>query len=263
MRWLGGKPAFTLVLHTWTQDLRVHLHVHALMACGALSPDGRWQTPKRGERFLFPVHALSKVFKGKFLAALQAAGDKLARDPATPAQRKQRSAKLRRHDWVVYAKTALAGPAQVLEYLARYTHRVAISNERIVRIAPNSVHIRIRDNSGKTGRKTQRIEGREFIARFVRHVLPAGFKRIRHYGLLAPAAKLTKLQQARQALAMPAPSATACEDAQAFMRRVASIEIGQCPHCKLGRWLTVQSLVPQRAPQPDSASCRGPPQSQG
>jgi hypothetical protein len=262
-RWLGGHPAFTLVLHTWTQDLRMHLHVHALMACGALKPDGGWQTPARGERFLFPVHALSKVFKGKFLAALQAASDKqeLVRDPATLEQRRARLRKLRQHRWVVYAKTPLAGPAQVLEYLARYTHRVAISNERIVRIDADCVHIRVRDNT-KGGKKTQRVDGPEFVARFLRHILPTGFKRIRHYGLLAPTVKATKLQQARQALAMPAPNARACEDAQAFMRRVASIEVGNCPHCKLGRWLTVQILTPQRASQPHVPTCRGPPRTQ-
>ena len=260
-RWLGGQPAFTLVLHTWTQDLRVHLHVHALMACGALAADGRWQAPARSDRFLFAVHALSKVFKGKFLAALQAAQEnaELARDPADPGQRAERLRKLRRHDWVVYAKTPLAGPAQVLEYLARYTHRVAVSNERIVGIDEHAVRLRVRDNA-RAGKKTVRIEGGEFIARFLRHVLPPGFKRIRHYGLLAPAGKTARLAQARQALAMPPPNAQACEDAQAFMRRVAAMEIGACPHCVQGRWFTVQRLVPQRQTRPHAAACRGPPQ---
>ena len=132
-RWLGGTGAFTLVLHTWTQDLRRHLHVHALMACGALKTGvgsgtdattatmASWVTPTRSERFLFPVHALSRVFRGKFIAALQAAettGD-LPRDPADAAARQARTQALRTHAWVVYAKTPLAGPAAVLDYLSR------------------------------------------------------------------------------------------------------------------------------------------------
>ena len=124
-RWLGGVGAFTLVLHTWTQDLRRHLHVHALMACGApqLEADAAtWQRPRRSERFLFPVHALSAVFRGKFLQALQQAiaEGALARDPArSDDERRQRARALRRHAWVVYAKTPLAGRGAVLDYLAR------------------------------------------------------------------------------------------------------------------------------------------------
>ena len=140
-RWLGSVGAFTLGHRTWTQDLRRHLHVHALMACGALSAQaddaGQWIAPRRAANFLFPVHALSKVFRAKFLAALQQAHctQALPRDPAaTNAQRLQRGTALRQHDWVVYAKTPLAGPAVVLDYLARYTHRTAIGNERLLNI---------------------------------------------------------------------------------------------------------------------------------
>ena len=147
-RWLGGTGAFTLVLPTWTQDLRRHLHVHALMACGAMqfagtgtgtgtgTGDGVWIEPKRTRNFLFPVHALSRVFRGKFLQLLRHACDAgmLPRDRAdTAAARQQCVQALRRHDWMVYAKTPLAGPAAVLDYLARCTHRTAIGNERLAR----------------------------------------------------------------------------------------------------------------------------------
>ena len=221
-QWLGGIGAFTLVLHTWTQDLRMHLHVHAVMACGALADDGNWVAPKRSPTFLFPVHALSKVFKGKFIAALQEArgNGQLPRDPAaTPAQQMQRLAALQRHAWVVYAKTPLAGPAQVLDYLARYTHRIAISNERIEAVEAGGVRLRVRDNE-RGGTTTVRIEGVEFIRRFMTHVVPRGFKRVRHYGLLAPGHKAKRLSQARAALALPQPSAATCEQAQAFNRRI-------------------------------------------
>lgn len=266
-RWLGGMGAFTLVLHTWTQDLRRHLHVHALMACGALQMDAggacAWCRPRRSPGFLFPVHALSAVFKAKFVQALQQAeaGAALPRDPAcSQAQRQQRTRALRAHDWVVYAKTALAGPAAVLDYLARYTHRTAIGNERLLDIEGDRVRLRVRAERGG-GKRTVAIEGTTFVARLLQHVLPAGFKRIRHYGLLAPAAKTQRLAQARQLLAMPAANAQAREDAQAFMRRVAAIDVATCPHCKTGRWQLIHTQPADRAALASfwPGACRGPP----
>jgi hypothetical protein len=180
-RWLGATGAFTLVLHTWTQDLRRHIHVHALMACGGLDERGHWCAPKRSPTFLFPVHALPKVYRGKFLDALHQAtkAGELPRDPAcTEAARRQRLKQLLRHGWVVYAKTPLAGPEVVLDYLSRYTHRVAVSNERIVGIDAQGVRLRVRaDDQG--GKRTVVIDGPTFIERFLQHVLPPGFKRIR------------------------------------------------------------------------------------
>lgn len=243
-RWLGGCGAFTLVLHTWTQDLRRHLHVHALMACGALCGLGEaaaWRTPTRGAGFLFPVQALSRVFRGKFLAALAQArrAAALPRDPAAgdDAALRQREETLHAHDWVVYAKTPLAGPAAVLDYLARYTHRTAIGHERILAIDGERLQLRVRKEATKHGRI--QIAGVEFVRRLLQHVLPPGFKRIRHYGLLAPAAKTQRLAAARTLLGMPLPNPVACEDAGAFMRRIAALQISRCDHCGKGRWLPV------------------------
>ncbi|MBZ6073923.1 IS91 family transposase [Aeromonas schubertii] len=267
-RWLGGVGAFTLVLHTWTQDLRRHLHVHALMACGALqctaADHGQWVHPRRSPHFLFPVQALSRVFRGKFLQALVLAeqAGALARDPAqTPADRRQRLAALRRHEWVVYAKTPMAGPAAVLDYLSRYTHRTAVGNERLLGIEGDAVRLRVRANDSG-GKRVVKIGGDEFIDRLLQHVLPSGFKRIRHYGLLAPASKGERLSRARALLQMPQASPQAVEDAQAFMRRVAALEIDLCPLCQRGRLRLVQLLVPQRSPAPEAeqaAVSRGPP----
>ena len=267
-KWLGGTGAFTLVLHTWTQDLRRHLHVHALMACGALRRDDQgvptWVRPVRGERFLFPVHALSKVFRGKFMAALAAA--RLDGDPAdTDARRAERARALYRHDWVVYAKTPLAGPAAVLDSLSRYTHRTAIGNERLVAIAGDKVLMRVRaDATG--GKRVIAMPGERFISRLLQHVLPSGFKRIRHYGLLAPATKTERLAQARELLAMPQANPRAAEDAHDFMRRVAGIDIEICPHCRVGHWLVIEQVAPQRPTEgplwPTAQCCpqsRGPP----
>jgi hypothetical protein len=263
-RWLGGIGGFTLVLHSWTQDLRRHLHVHALMACGALHGEQAcWIEPKRSANFLFPVQALSRVFRGKFMHALGQAchSGALPRDPAdTAPARRQRAQLLRRHDWVVYAKTPLAGPAAVLDYLSRYTHRTAIGNERLVAIAGEKVLLRVRaDDTG--GKRVIAMPAEQFIGRVLQHVLPAGFKRIRHYGLLAPAAKTERLATARKLLAMPPANPQAREDAQAFMRRVAAIQIECCPHCRLGHWRVVEQRSADRAAlaAPTLATCRGPP----
>ena len=189
-KWMGvaaGTPAFSLVLHTWTQDLKTHLHLHAVMACGVLAKDGQWSASARAPGFLFPVQALSRVFRGKFMAALVGArkAGHLERDPQgqAPAWR-ERHQQLYRHDWVVYAKTPLAGPAQVLDYLSRYTHRTAISNERISSVGQSDIAFKVRADA-HGGKRTVRLPAMEFVRRVLRHVLPSGLKRIRHYGVLA------------------------------------------------------------------------------
>ena len=255
-RWLGGTPSFTLVLHTWKQDLGRHLHVHALVAGGALTSDGQWVSAKRG--FLFPVHALSRVFRGKFLAALdgvrRAGGLRHDVAKSDPSWRTLFAA-LRRHDWVVYAKQPLGGPAQVLEYLGRYTHRVAISNERILGMEAGVVRFRVRDSAHGNVKRTVCMEANKFIDRFLLHVLPNGFKRIRHYGLLGPAHKTANLAAARAALQVPTPDPVLLESVEAFLRRVAHIECLCCPHCREGRFGVVAAIPPTgRRPPP-----RGPP----
>ena len=255
-KWLGATPAFSLVLHTWTQDLRTHLHVHALLACGGLDGEGRWRTPGRGRGFLFPVHAASRVFRGKFLDALDQARrtERIPDDPqAEPQAWRARRRALLAHDWVVYAKPPPGGPAQVLEYLARYTHRVAISNERILGCDHNQVRLRVRDNQSG-GKRVVTLAADDFIGRFLRHVLPRGFKRIRHYGLLAPGQKRTRLAAARAALQMPEPQPLAIEAAEAFLKRVSGHDPRVCPHCAHGRWHPVR-IVPalrhdEEAPAP-------------
>ncbi len=256
-RWLGGQLAFSLVLHTWKQDLGRHVHVHALVAGGALAPKGEWRSPKRG--FLFPVQALSRVFRGKFIAALsdargagQPLGEALADEKLWQVLRQQ----LYAHDWVVYAKQPLGGPEQVLEYLGRYTHRVAISNERLVGMDETTVRFRVRATPGK---RVLQLPAEEFIDRFLLHVLPDGFKRIRHYGLLAPAAKKAKLLLARQALSVPAPDPVITATVEVFLQRVGRAECSRCSHCNDGRFVPTAAIPPLPQPMPQGASVRGPP----
>ncbi len=254
-RHLGGVSAFSLVLHTWKQDLGRHVHLHALVADGALAASGEWISPKKG--FLFPVRALSRVFRGKFVAGLQAlrSAERLPGLVATPGDWQRLRQRLYVNDWVVYAKQPLGGPEAVLDYLGRYTHRVAISNERIVGIEGNDVLFRVRADPASGKKRTLRVPGVEFIERFLQHVLPAGFKRIRHYGLLSSARKKDALAAARVALDAPPPQAAVIESVAGFMQRVAHIEHARCSHCGVGQFRVVATLLPKR----DLPNPRGPP----
>lgn len=254
-RWLGGEIAATLVLHTWGQSLAQHLHVHALVAAGALSAEGVWMRSRRG--FLFPVKALSIVFRAKFLRALGgafergrfvlAAGITELNDP-----RAQRSllGRLRKSPWVVYAKRPFAGPEAVLEYLGRYTHRSAIGNERLVSADAGTVRFRYKDYAHGNRRRLMELPALEFLRRFCLHVLPRGFNRIRHYGLLANRNKRALLERARAALKAPAPVPAAAESVTAFWQRIAHLDIQRCPRCRLGTLRVLAVLAPQPHPPP-------------
>ena len=258
-RWLGGVPAFSLVLHTWKQDLGRHVHLHALVAGGVLTEAGTWRLPTKG--FLFPVKALSRVFRGKFVAALEGL-QRLGRLPETVKanadwQRLKRA--LYAHDWVVYAKEPLGGPEAVLDYLGRYTHRVAISNERIVGIDESEVSFRVRADRSSGKKRTIHLPGTEFIGRFLHHVLPPGFKRIRHYGLLSPARKKSGLAAARAALDVPPPQPKVIGAVAEFLRRVARIEQARCPHCGIGQFRVSAVLLREPGRPAYLPSPRGPP----
>jgi hypothetical protein len=246
-RHLGGTPAFTLVLHTWTQQLERHPHLHALMAGGALTESGDWVSARRG--FLFPDQALSKVFRGKFVAALtqeRALGYLGAGTPDASGWRALLRA-LYRHDWAVYAKQPMGGPAQVLDYLGRYTHKTAISNHRLLGLDRGVVKFRVRDPDRPKAGRTARLPAEQFIGRFLSHVLPTGFKRIRHYGLLASRHKAEKLAACRALLGQPAPQPSIVEPVADFMARVAAMDITRCPHCARGRLQVIAALAPVRA----------------
>jgi hypothetical protein len=255
-RWLGGAIAATLVLHTWGQNLGQHLRIHALVAAGALAPDGHWITSRRG--FLFPVKALSQVFRGKFLSglerlfhegALKFAGSSAPRADQT-AQRPMLRA-LGEKPWVVYAKRPFAGPEQLLDYLGRYTHRVALSNNRLVSYHDTEVRFRYKDYAHGNRRRVMPLAASEFIHRFLLHVLPTGFMRIRHYGILANRAKREKLAHARAALDyQPAPQPPEPESVEAFWLRVAHLDVHQCPHCKAGRMVVIGPISAPRARAP-------------
>lgn len=212
-RHLGARIGLTAVLHTWGSALTHHPHLHCIVPGGGLSPDGeRWVSCRRG--FFLPVRVLSRLFRRLFLDRLAEAHaeGRLAffGDLAHLAGRKAFAAHLsplRRVEWVVYAKRPFAGPESVLAYLARYTHRVAISASRLVRMDDNGVTFRWKDyrRDGLARRKTMTLAAAEFIRRFLIHILPDGFHRIRHYGLFANTGRAANLAKARALLDAPAP----------------------------------------------------------
>lgn len=254
-RWLGGELGATLVLHTWGQNLGQHVHVHALVAGAALAPDDSLKLARPD--FLFPVKALSRVFRAKYLDALQGAfaQGKLRFGGATQSLQAPRAfaafvAQLRKHDWVVYAKRPFAGPRQVLAYLGRYTHRVAIGNQRLVSLSDTAVRFRWRDYAHDNETKVMTLAPAEFIRRFLLHVLPAGFMRIRHYGWLANRSKRERIARLRQLLDQPMPPKPQVESVAAFLLRVCNVDITRCPHCGEQQLRPVQIFYPRSRSPP-------------
>ena len=259
--WIGGEIGITLVLHSWGQTLGQHVHVHGLVTAGGLADDGSWK-PAR-QRFLFPVKALSKVFRGAYLDGLARLRRRGEIDfagttaPLADDQGFQRFlAVLRRRDWVVYAKRPLAGPQQVLGYLGRYTHRVALSNDRLLALEDGKVAFHWRDYRDGSKRKVMHLEAHEFIRRFLLHVLPRGFMRIRHYGLFANRHRSEKLAQCRRQLGQDKPEPREEESLEDVMRRLTGRDIHACPVCGKGRLHIVETLKPRPRP---SAYPTGPP----
>ncbi len=260
-RHLGARIGFTSVLHTWGSAMTHHPHLHIIAPGGGLSQDGaRWISCRPG--FFLPVRVLSRLFRRLFLeglAALHAAGrltfqGNLA-DLTEADAFAALLAPLRRADWVVYAKRPFGGPDAVLAYLARYTHRVAIANSRLVAMDRHGVTFRWKDyrarSSGKVWRKTMTLTAPEFIRRFLLHVLPDGFHRIRHYGLLASSRRADTIVRIREIIAAATPATTAA-DREAEISAEQSDPVDErrspCPCCG-GRMILVERFAPGTAPR--------------
>jgi hypothetical protein len=251
-RWLGAEVGVVAVLHTWGQTLQHHPHVHCVVSGGGLAVDDRgcrreppcWRSCPAG--FLVPVRVLSAVFRARFLAGLQqahAAGRLACYGPLAALAEASRFASwlepLRSKAWVVYSKPPFAGPATVLQYLARYTHRVAFSNGRLRRLEQGAVTFTYRDYAHGGRERLQTLTAVEFLRRFLQHVLPRGFVKVRHYGLLANGAREAKLALCRWLLAVAVvAAAVAC--AAVFDDDV------RCPVCGVGRLIRVGELTPSR-----------------
>jgi hypothetical protein len=262
-RHLGAQIGATLVLHTWGSALSHHPHVHGIVPGGGLSSDGeRWVACKPG--FFLPVRVLSRLFRRRFLEELARAHDsgqlQFFGEHAGLSDANAFAAwltPLRQCEWVVYAKRPFAGPEAVLAYLSRYTHRVAISNARLVAMDEHGITFRWKDYraKGKTRYKTMTLEAHEFMRRFLLHVLPGGFHRIRHYGLLANAGRRTNLARVRALLLCEAREADGVpQDAAAPVTPVQPPFVCRCCGAVMRIIETFLRCQPIRAPPPS----RGP-----
>ena len=247
---LGAEIGFLALLHTWGQNLMHHPHVHCLVPGGGIAPDGKsWIACRPG--FFLPVRVLSRMFRGLFLHYLEkafTAGELRffsAYHPLhEPAAFRRYLTPIHHTEWVVYAKRPFAGPAQVLDYVGRYTHRVAISNNRLLAMDEGKVRFRWKDYRDGDRQKTMTLDGGEFIRRFLIHVLPDGFHRIRYFGFLGNCQRARKLALCRELLGMAPPGpADPQVDYRDRFEALTGRSLRECPHCRTGVMVVIDSIA--------------------
>jgi hypothetical protein len=246
-KWLGAKTAATMVLHTWSQTMILHPHVHCIVPNGGLTKDSKWQFPRRGNgNFLFPVAAMRKIYKGYFMQQLKAAIEdgELPLPPNFPKGKNYKDWKnlLYKKEWVVYTKKPFAGVKHVVNYLARYSHRVALTNHRIKKIENGQVIFQYKDYKDGAKKKLMTLAGREFLRRFCLHILPRGFRKVRQYGFLSNASKAKSLELARVALGEKVKRLlTRKERKEKALQRLFGEKTDRCPCCQKGRMVPLFS----------------------
>jgi hypothetical protein len=254
-RHLGAQIGFFAVLHTWGQTLLYHPHLHCVVSGGGLSQDGtHWIGCRAG--FFLPVRVLSQLFRRLFLQGLAQAFEAGQLQFFTSLESLRDRANFLRYlvparqvEWVVYAKRPFAGPQQVLDYVGRYTHRVALSNNRLLDIADGQVSFRYKDYRHDAQQKTMTLAAEEFIRRFLLHVLPAGFQRIRYYGFLGNRYRKEKLARCRHLLGMPAyeaqgPLKEGVPDYRERYEALTGVSLRRCPACHQGCMQVIEILPP-------------------
>ena len=258
-RHLGAAIGFFAVLHTWGQNLLLHPHLHCVVPGGGLTPEGNWKTCRRPDFFL-PVRVLGCLFRRLFLEALEQAHahgqlqfygalERLRH----PAAFRQYLEPLRHLKWVVYAKPPFGGPRQVIEYLGRYTHRVALSNHRLLAVENGRVSFRWKDyRDPEHPHKVMTLTAEEFIRRFLLHALPPGFQRIRYCGLMANCHRKQKLRLCRQQLMAPCLDLLPQPiDYQNLLATLSTPDLRLCPECRVGRMVRIEQLPPCRGVRPE------------
>lgn len=261
-RRLGATIGFTAVLHTWTQRLLYHPHIHCIVPGGGLDlEETRWVPARRD--FFLPVRVLAQVFRGTLLGLLEKALDqeKIRGDPDEDPRRQLTQAA--RKKWVVYSKPPFAGAEQVLASLGRYAYRIALSNDRIVAVQDGHVTFRWKDRAQGNALRLATLDATTFLRRFLLHVLPPRFVRIRHYGFLANAVRQGTLPTARQLLGQPAAATgsrapTEPESWEALLLRLTGKDVTRCPQCGVGSLLIVEELPAVSAPWDPSRRARSP-----
>ncbi len=236
-KWAGGKMGMTAILHTWGQNLHYHPHLHLIVPAGVLLSDGKWKHARKRGKYLFPVKSLSKVFRAQLVASLR--GLHKSRQISLPVPKG-----LFAKPWVVYARQAFGGPAQVIKYLSRYTHRTAISNNRILRVDDKTVTFSWRDYRNDKQQITT-LPGEDFLRLFCQHIIPHGFTRIRHYGFLSSAGKGKSLPMIRASLKARAPITQAkYKSWQEIVFGRMGIKPGVCKYC--GGKMVVIEIIPNQ-----------------
>lgn len=238
-KYLGAEIGITSILHTWGQNLTLHPHVHMIVPGGGLTPNGRWKNSRK--KFFIPVKVMSKLFRGKFLFYLNQARQKLIE--LIDDDWRGLLNRLYNKDWYVYCKAPFKTPGSVLAYLGRYTHRIAISNNRILSIQDNKVVFKWRDYSDGSKEKLMTLTCGEFIRRFLLHILPPNFTKIRHFGFLAPGCKRKKLALCRK---LTRAKSITLEKLSAvdLMMRLTGRDISLCPICGAGNFVGTSGLSP-------------------
>lgn len=259
-RWLGAKTAATMVLHTWSQTLSLHPHVHCIVPNGGLNKKDKWTYPRKSGRdgqgrFLFPVAAMQKLYRGYFMARLkqQIANQQISMPPTFPKGNAYQKWKnnLYQKPWVVYTKKPFSGVEKVVNYLARYSHRVAITNHRIKNVSDKQVTFEYKDYKEGAKKKQMTLQGEEFLRRFCLHILPKGFRKVRKYGLVSNASKGKDIPKARIALGLRLQhhqlSSRKQRKAKA-LERLFGEDTNRCPCCKKGQMVMIDVVPSERAP---------------
>lgn len=236
---LNGLMGFMAILHSWSQNLSQHNHLHCIVPGGAITKRGKWKPSKKG--YLFPVKVVSKIFRGIYVSKLRALyKDNQLKLPDAKSFNKLLDS-LMEKDWVVYTKEPFAGSEKLLDYLGRYTHKIAISNNRILDCDENFVTFKWRDYSDNSKEKIMKLQPDEFIRRFLHHVVPTRFMRIRSFGFLANASKTKNIKAIREKLSYIQQDKNK-KDAKAIILELVGIDISVCPTCKKGQLRRVGTL---------------------
>ena len=237
-KYMGAKTGMVAILHTWGQKLWLHPHLHCVVPGGGITKERKWKNARYKDKYLFPQKAMSKMYRAKFVAKLRASGVVIPQDAGKAIFSK---------DWVVYAKRPFAGPVAVVEYLGRYTHKIAISNHRLISITNNEIHFAYKDYRKGAQKLQTKLSAVEFLRRFCLHILPKGFVRMRHYGILASKNKAKELNIAKKDLGQ-SPWKKLKIDWKTIVLEKLKADVTKCPKCKTGIMEMIEVIMPERGP---------------
>lgn len=254
-KWVGGQLSATMLLHTWSQTLQLHPHIHCIVSNGGLDKEGNWRYPRRSkDNFLFPVQAMRDLHRGYFMEKLL---EKISQGSLTVPKDYYKTHggnywrwrnKLYSKEWVVFTKKPFSGVKHVINYLGRYSHKVAITNGRILNIEEGKVTFKYKDYKDGAKKKEMRLEQSEFVRRFRLHILPSGFRKVRQYGLSSNAAKGKRIEQARKALGQKHSQLLKKRERKQLAMQRLQIDFDQCPVCKKGKMKRLMILSRTRPP---------------